>query len=640
MKQILLLLFTFISFTSLLSQSQRMVFLEEFTQASCPPCEATTPALNALVDANVDKIVQIRYQTSWPGVDPMNADNPGEVQERVDYYDVTGVPTFLIDGVESAGNAVPAQATVDASYDSDAPILIKVSHQMSDNLTTADVNVTITNEGTTDYVPGDAKLRVALTEEAISWDTPPGSTSIQVFEAVLKTFFTGAAGMELPTIAAGETWENTWSDLAIPFTIYNANTLGVVAFVQDDSDRSVDNAAYSHPQALPNGTDYPAAGVLTSSSVSSDLCDLAYNPSMGVLNEGTMPISGYSVTFWVNGEAIETIAATDDLDAGGLQSFDFAPYTLQAGTSEINYTVVLDQGEINTNNNITESIFAAKISDEVSETVRRDFESDGAGTIPEGIIPATPLPTFVVSSAGTTTGPLGAFGQSDASVRVNFYQWNPANINPNGSMVIAEKVMVDSDFANLTFDYAFTTWGGSNDGLGVEVSTDCGNTYTSLWSAFGADLRTAPELNNDMQAFVPAANQWARIEVSLADYIGEEILIRYAFTSAWGDMMYIDDINMVGVSNLDELTSNEELSIFPNPTTDLLNVDMTIEGTESVSFKLVNMLGQTVAQRNLGTKVSGRINETISTNDLDNGSYLLHFSIGERQVVRRVSVVH
>ncbi len=640
MKQILLLAFAFISFTSLFSQSQRMVFLEEFTQASCPPCEATTPALNALVTANVDKIVQIRYQTSWPGVDPMNADNPFEVQERVDYYGVTGVPTFLIDGTATASNLVPEQATVDASYGSDAPILIKLSHQLSDNLANMDVSIQIINEGTEDYVPGAAKLRVALIEEAISWDTPPGSTSIQVFEAVMKTFFTGAAGMDIPTIAAGETWENTWTDLAIPFTIYNANTLGVVAFVQDDSDQSVDNAAYSHPQALPNGTDYPSAGVLTSSIVSSDLCDLSFNPSMGVLNNGTLPISGYSVTFWVNGEPIETIAVTDELAAGGLQSFDFTPYTLGAGDSEINYSVVLDQGEINTNDNLTPVIVGSKISDTASETVAKDFEADTPGTNPEGMISMTPIPTLVFNGAAAGVNPLGAFGQSEASIRINYWQWEPGALGAEGSVIIAEKVVVDSDFANLTFDYSFTTWENSNDGLAVEVSSDCGVTYTSLWSAFGSDLRTAPEVNSNNSFFTPAANEWARVEVSLADYVGQEVLIRYAITSAWGDMMYIDDINLVGVSNLDELTSNEELNVYPNPTSDLLNVDLSIENAEAVSYRLVNMLGQTVAQRNLGTKISGKLTETISTNELDNGSYLLHFLIGERQVVRRVSVVH
>ena len=64
MKQILLSFLFIISAASMYAQSVRTVLMEEFTQASCPPCEATTPVLNALMNANVDKVTQIRYQTS------------------------------------------------------------------------------------------------------------------------------------------------------------------------------------------------------------------------------------------------------------------------------------------------------------------------------------------------------------------------------------------------------------------------------------------------------------------------------------------------------------------------------------------------------------------------------------------------
>jgi hypothetical protein len=58
------------------SFGQRLVLLEHFTQASCGPCASQNPALNALLDNNTTKVVAIKYQTSWPGTDPMNAANP------------------------------------------------------------------------------------------------------------------------------------------------------------------------------------------------------------------------------------------------------------------------------------------------------------------------------------------------------------------------------------------------------------------------------------------------------------------------------------------------------------------------------------------------------------------------------------
>jgi len=74
------------------AQAQRLVLVEEFTQASCPPCASQNPGFNDLIDANPDKIRSIKYQESWPGVDPMNAQNPTQVATRTSYYGVNAVP--------------------------------------------------------------------------------------------------------------------------------------------------------------------------------------------------------------------------------------------------------------------------------------------------------------------------------------------------------------------------------------------------------------------------------------------------------------------------------------------------------------------------------------------------------------------
>ena len=60
-------------------QTQRMVLTEEFTNASCGPCAGQNPAYNELLQANSSKIVAIKYQVNFPGVDPMNAQTQSEV---------------------------------------------------------------------------------------------------------------------------------------------------------------------------------------------------------------------------------------------------------------------------------------------------------------------------------------------------------------------------------------------------------------------------------------------------------------------------------------------------------------------------------------------------------------------------------
>src|SRR5688500_14757100 len=81
-----------------ISQSTRLVLFEEFTQASCGPCEDINPPLNALLNTFPDTVVSIKYQTAFPGIDPMNAHNPVQVDDRATFYNVHGVPWGILDG--------------------------------------------------------------------------------------------------------------------------------------------------------------------------------------------------------------------------------------------------------------------------------------------------------------------------------------------------------------------------------------------------------------------------------------------------------------------------------------------------------------------------------------------------------------
>ncbi|MEO0876020.1 MAG: hypothetical protein AAFY48_15595, partial [Bacteroidota bacterium] len=82
----------------LMAQAQRIALVEHFTNASCGPCAVQNPDFNALLRANPDKVISIKYQAAFPGFDPMNQQNPSEVQTRANFYGLSGVPTAWLDG--------------------------------------------------------------------------------------------------------------------------------------------------------------------------------------------------------------------------------------------------------------------------------------------------------------------------------------------------------------------------------------------------------------------------------------------------------------------------------------------------------------------------------------------------------------
>ena len=119
--------------SSAFAQSQRLVLFEEFTQASCPPCATTNPGLNAMLDAHPSEVVSIKYQTDWPGNDVMNVHNPSEVQTRVSYYGVTGVPDGEMDGgLGFSGQPITmTYADVANRYSETSPLTIDVQFTLS-----------------------------------------------------------------------------------------------------------------------------------------------------------------------------------------------------------------------------------------------------------------------------------------------------------------------------------------------------------------------------------------------------------------------------------------------------------------------------------------------------------------------------
>lgn len=626
------------------SQSQRLVFVEEFTQASCPPCESTTPALNAIVEANKEKIVQIRYQTSWPGVDPMNADNPSEVQTRVNYYGVTGVPNVFADGVDTEVVGGLPQSIIDTRYATDAPFLIEVSHTFND-LSTMDVTVHITNEGTETFDdPGD-KLRVALVEEVISWPSPPGSTSLVDFEAVMKTFFTGTAGIVLDSIQGGETWEMTWEGLEIPDYIYNYNELAVVAWVQNDATKAVHNSGYSAPQLIEGYADLGLTNAI--SNTSDDLCDLAFSGEVTIENTGAGDLGSYEVELYINDVVIETQTKSEGLVAGGTEVVTFDGYTLNPGSSVIRYGVNTEDVDVSSLNNLSGSIVTGKAGipqDLVEEGFEEDLENTyGANTIVDMPNLGTIALNGGISSSANTIAesPIGGYGQSEKTIFVNLWQWDPASIGTStGEIVVANQYLVPED-GGLEFDYAYTSWSGSNDVLKVLISEDCGETYTELWSKSGSALATAPQINANDTYFTPSASQWKTVTIDLADYSGSEVLVKLEVVSAWGDMLYIDNIVLNSIEvviNTEDLSVNEKIDVYPNPVSDFLTVDLSVENPTDVSVELFDMTGRKIQSNFIANGISNST-FTVDVSNLKSGMYMLNFNLGERNVIREISVV-
>ena len=101
MKNILSILFiTFLFSSFVFGQVPRTVLMEYATNASCPPCADFNPSSFKYLKNNYGQMVSIWYHAWWPGPnDPMYLANVDENKNRIEFYNVNGVPRFIIDGI-------------------------------------------------------------------------------------------------------------------------------------------------------------------------------------------------------------------------------------------------------------------------------------------------------------------------------------------------------------------------------------------------------------------------------------------------------------------------------------------------------------------------------------------------------------
>jgi len=247
------------------AQSQRLVLEEEFTQASCGPCAAANPAFNYLLSQNSTKAISIKYQTSWPGVDPMNAQYPAAVAARVSYYSCTGVPFVAQDGVPVTGASYTGypgnltQAKINAEYAVTSPFNINVSHYLSSDLDSIFITATVTaSQAFT--AGGYLRCHVVLIEKHIQFTTPPGSNGETDFYNVCRRMYPSQTGTLMPMAWNNGDDSTVTIKAAIPSYIYDINQLAVVCFVQDNTNKAVLQAGYSSsPVGIHNFVNAPSA---------------------------------------------------------------------------------------------------------------------------------------------------------------------------------------------------------------------------------------------------------------------------------------------------------------------------------------------------------------------------------------------
>ena len=143
--------------------------------------------------------------------------------------------------------------------------------------------------------------------------------------------------------------------------------------------------------------------------------------------------------------------------------------------------------------------------------------------------------------------------QTNTAARMNFFSYKDFNGEYDYLITPALDMSSYTDLS-MTFDVAYAPFSPNDkDGLIVAVSTDCGNSFSSMdyvYQKQGTVLATAPISGS---SFIPSGRaQWRTETVDLSPYVGlDQVQVAFIGVNDYGNNLYVDNVEISGARKPD-----------------------------------------------------------------------------------------
>lgn len=624
------------------AQSPRLSLYEEFTGENCAPCASTNPGLQMVLDANTANCVAIKWQVPIPSAPSATWSLYQTDKPEIDWrYRSTGsggygypsqdTPTNSItSGVNSAPSGRidgqhawvfgttqdhPATLTGAALANAQAipsPFTVVMNRSWDPAYSTVTVTVSITASQTFTCA-GPLSFRLVMVEQEIHYTTAPGSNGEKdFFNPVRASFPNIQTGTSLPTSwTVGQNQTFTISCPLPPNIVYKP-MVNMVGFIQDDATRKVHQAART--TTVGAGTNDAKAEAFIPGNFMN--CGTTFTPSIAVTNMGGNAITTMTIVPIVDGVAQAPYAWSGSLASSttGTITMPVLTPTLGAHTYSFNITSVNGAADTYTFNNSKYGSFALT-NTVITAPIVEPFSTNPFPPVnwyrnnaDNGIYQFSRVPT--VGAYGIT--PLGS---------VKYDSWNNPVVGDRDELYMPSADFTGLTNMKLTFDVAHAMVDPSViEGLDVLVSTNCGVTWTNVYSKYGSVLASAPITTI---AFTPSSTQWRSEVVNMSAYDGMTgVLVKFMPYNAYGNNIWLDNINLMSSTDIKNLASNssDHVELYPNPAQNETSLKITVTQEGESTISVLNSIGQLVSQKTT-TLESGANVVTIDTKHLSSGVY-------------------
>lgn len=190
--------------------------------------------------------------------------------------------------------------------------------------------------------------------------------------------------------------------------------------------------------------------------------------------------------------------------------------------------------------------------------------------------------------------PIGTSGVATLTAWMDNYSYNA----PGEEDIIQTEIFDLSILADaaLKFDLAKAQYSATLfDGLRVDISTDCGATYTSIYFKEDLELSTIPNYNTTNDWEPTSVDEWREEEVDISAYQGGTIILRFVNINGYGNSTFIDNIRIEGDPLLNTTELNlEQIALYPNPAQESVTVNLGTIPAIDMDITITNNLGQTI----------------------------------------------
>lgn len=177
----------------------------------------------------------------------------------------------------------------------------------------------------------------------------------------------------------------------------------------------------------------------------------------------------------------------------------------------------------------------------------------------------------------------------------------------------------NADSLFLAFDYSYNhRHNAFSDTLEVLISSDCGNSWETVFYLGGSDLNTSEQNTED---YYPASfEEWSHFSTVISDYAGENIQLQFKAINRRGNRLWIDNIAVyennppAGIEYLEPI-----ISLNPNPSNGFVEITSN-QHLNDAHIYIYNLTGKLINE----VSFNSLNNCTLNLSDVAKGSYFIH----------------